>query len=374
MLLYSTLLEQTADWGAGSGFPTAVPPASPSPHVVGATGPWGHYQACLSLTRSPTPAHGTGPCFSPAWGPLSLPQWCCRVLVSSPTDPDPCLQANSPPHPHGPAWPSQAVADPSAPPGLILTPPVGVQPSTASARPHGEVPMDRNSGPPLATVIPHGPWSLAQVLRDRPCPAAMLWLPAPLSQPALSPDRSLLAAASSHFFFLKYCLNIISKLKQKLLERNWETKRSYFLHFVCRKIFTLLWLVIAKPFTVPVCFNTRIKFNLACPYSFFLFFCLFLKVLSHSQLRHNFTFLSQAPQGRGWSPAGSVTACAAFSGEFFSFLGALPPLWQFCCLCLLLCSCLEDFFSSGIMVIKDKQVKSYLGWEKMRAGEKEAQT
>lgn len=39
-----------------------------------------------------------------------------------------------------------------------------------------------------------------------------------------------------------------------------------------QKDFILLLLVIAKPLTVVVCINIRIKFNLPYPYSFFLLF------------------------------------------------------------------------------------------------------
>lgn len=145
--------------------------------------PWGHYRAQLSLPGLLHLPNGTGPSFSPARAPLSQPQRCCRVLISGPTDPDPCLQADRPPHPHSPAWPTRVVADPGAPhQALILTLPQLVP---------MKVPVDDNSRLPLAAIIPCRPCSLPQVLWDRPCPAAMLWLPAPLPQGAASLHRSL---------------------------------------------------------------------------------------------------------------------------------------------------------------------------------------
>lgn len=131
-----------------------------------------------------------------------------------------------------------------------------------------------------------------------------------------------------------------------------------------QKDFIQLWLVIAKPLTVMVCVNIRIKFNLPYPYSFF--FLLFVYSLGcFPAVYGNLALQScpEQPEVEYWSPTGWVMAHAAFLESFSLFLGAPPPHWQFCCLCLLLCSCL-GFFSSGIMVIKDKWVKSYLGWEK----------
>lgn len=113
----------------------------------------------------PGPSNAVG-CWSPA--PLILTP-ACRL-----TDPR---------HPHSPAWPTRVVADPGAPhQALILTPPQPVP---------MKVPVDDNSSLPLAAIIPCRPCSLPQVLWDRPCPAAMLWLPAPLPQGAASLHRSL---------------------------------------------------------------------------------------------------------------------------------------------------------------------------------------
>ena len=107
-------------------------------------------------------------------------------------------------------------------PGLILTPPAGGQPSPASVRPHGGA-----CGLQLwATLGCHHPlWTLlpcsGAVGEALPCGHVMASAspPSGSSWPVLSPNRSLLAAVSSYFFFLKYYLKVFSKLKtkQKLL-------------------------------------------------------------------------------------------------------------------------------------------------------------
>lgn len=134
-----------------------------------------------------------------------------------------------------------------------------------------------------------------------------------------------------------------------------------------QKNFALLWSVTA--FTATACFNARRKFNLAWPYSLGLF-CLFLRVLSCSQQGCSALFVSRASWGRGWSPTGWVTACTAFSGELFLSSGGTAAT-----LTVLLPLPFPLFFSwgifsSGIVVIKDKWVKPYLGWGKTRAEEK----
>lgn len=94
------------------------------------------FPSCGQRIRAwgPCPAApaSTGPCFSPAQGPLSLPQQCCRVLVSGTADPDPCLQADSPPRSPRPClvipgcgWTRCPAAGP------ILTPSAVGQPSPA---------------------------------------------------------------------------------------------------------------------------------------------------------------------------------------------------------------------------------------------------
>lgn len=78
-------------------------------------------------------------------------------------------------------------------------PTCGEQPSTASARPHGEVCMDRNSGPPSAAIIPQGPCSLTQVVGDGPCPAA----PHPTPSACTEPLRDFTCCCISLFLLEK---------------------------------------------------------------------------------------------------------------------------------------------------------------------------
>lgn len=139
-----------------------------------------------------------------------------------------------------------------------------------------------------------------------------------------------------------------------------------------QKDFILLLLVIAKPLTVVVCVNIRIKFNLPYPYSFFLLFVCSLGCFPAAGGNPALQSCPEQPEAEYWSPTWWLMAHAAFLESFSLFWGALPPHWQFCCLYLSLCSCL-GFFFSGIMVIKGKWVKSFLEWEKMTAEEEEAQ-
>lgn len=100
-----------------------------------------------------------------------------------------------------------------------------------------------------------------------------------------------------------------------------EQKLLFSVLFV-HKDFILLSLVIAKPLTVVVCVNIRIKFNLPYPYSFFSVVCLFLRVLSCSPWQPSITILSGAARG-GILTSHMVThgSCSIF-GEFFLILGS----------------------------------------------------
>lgn len=124
-----------------------------------------------------------------------------------------------------------------------------------------------------------------------------------------------------------------------------------------KKARTLLCLVIAKPFRVPACFNRITESNIVMP---LLLFCVFVCLLLFIPLYRCFP----ATSGIGFPP-GEPQDGSRSLGEsrlLQPFAGFCSCFDSFAVFAFLLCwfFFLEDF-SSGIVVIKGKQVMFYLG-------------
>lgn len=217
-----------------------------------------------------------------------------------------------------------------------------------------EVSGGQDSGPPF-------PIGLDPSLRFcRKVPVSHLVAPLPQGADGSEPWQEF--SALSSYFFLKCYLKVFSRLKTARKELRNEKK--LFSPLCVKKACTLFCLVIAKPFRVPACFNRWTESNIALIIILFVCLLLFIPLSRCFPATSGIGFPPGAPQdgSRSLGESWLLQPFAGFCSCFDSF-----TVFVF-----FLCFFLEDF-SSAVVVIKGKQVMSYLGWEKMRAREKEAQ-